>query len=183
MATAIGAGAACGSRLGHEGDVGHRAACSRAWHACAASRRRGDSRDPAASARTGTAVARRGAPWAPRWSPRSCTRHSSATPGAVRRGQRLSVYVSRGLEAGATSQPCSLLPATLAWSSSGGLVWTEALVLILAAAGARVRRSQAQDRVLAAVHLPVMRSGRWRSSPRSATRRRGTCCRSTRASS
>lgn len=45
------------------------------------------------------------------------------------------VYLSRGVEAGPHAQPSAYYLRMLAWSSSGGLVWTDALVLILAAAG------------------------------------------------
>jgi uncharacterized protein (TIGR03663 family) len=45
------------------------------------------------------------------------------------------IYLSRGLEPGGHAQPFFYYLRTLAWSPSGGLVWTEALVLVLAAAG------------------------------------------------
>jgi hypothetical protein len=46
-----------------------------------------------------------------------------------------SIYLSRGIEPGPHVQPWFYYLQTLAWSSSGGLVWTDALVLLLAAAG------------------------------------------------
>jgi uncharacterized protein (TIGR03663 family) len=59
-------------------------------------------------------------------------RHPSALIDAV---GAIPIYLSRGLEAGGHAQPFFYYLRTLAWSSSGGLVWTEALVLVLAAAG------------------------------------------------
>ena len=47
----------------------------------------------------------------------------------------ISIYLSRGVEPGPHVQPWFSYLQTLAWSSSGGLVWTEALVLVLALAG------------------------------------------------
>jgi uncharacterized protein (TIGR03663 family) len=47
----------------------------------------------------------------------------------------ISIYLSRGVEPGPHVQPWFSYLQTLAWSSSGGLAWTEALVLILAVAG------------------------------------------------
>jgi uncharacterized protein (TIGR03663 family) len=46
-----------------------------------------------------------------------------------------SVYLPRGLEGGAHVQPWFYYLQTLAWSSSGGLAWSEALVLALATLG------------------------------------------------
>jgi uncharacterized protein (TIGR03663 family) len=46
-----------------------------------------------------------------------------------------SIYLSRGVESGPHVQPWFSYLQTMAWSSSGGLVWTDALVLLLAAAG------------------------------------------------
>ena len=46
-----------------------------------------------------------------------------------------SIYLSRGVESGPHVQPWFSYLQMLAWSSSGGLVWTDALVLVLAAAG------------------------------------------------
>lgn len=46
-----------------------------------------------------------------------------------------SIYLSRGVEPGPHVQPWFSYLQTLAWSSSGGLVWTDALVLGLALAG------------------------------------------------
>ncbi len=46
-----------------------------------------------------------------------------------------SIYLTRGVEPGPHVQPWSFYLRTLAWSSSGGLVWTEGLVLVLALAG------------------------------------------------
>ncbi len=45
------------------------------------------------------------------------------------------IYFGRGVGPGPHVQPWSYYLRTLAWSSSGGLVWTDALVLVLAAAG------------------------------------------------
>jgi uncharacterized protein (TIGR03663 family) len=45
------------------------------------------------------------------------------------------IYLSRGVESGPHAQGFFYYVRTLAWSSSGGLVWTELLVLVLAAAG------------------------------------------------
>ncbi len=45
------------------------------------------------------------------------------------------VYLRRGVEAGAHAHPWHYYAATLSWSSSGGLVWSEASVLVLAAIG------------------------------------------------
>jgi uncharacterized protein (TIGR03663 family) len=47
----------------------------------------------------------------------------------------LSIYFERGVDAGGHVEPWFYYLQTLAWSSSGGLVWTDALVLVLAAAG------------------------------------------------
>jgi uncharacterized protein (TIGR03663 family) len=47
-----------------------------------------------------------------------------------------SIYFARGVDAGPHVQPWSAYLKMLAWSSSGGLVWTEALILTLAAIGA-----------------------------------------------
>lgn len=47
----------------------------------------------------------------------------------------ISIYLSRGVEPGPHVQPWFSYLQTLAWSSSGGLVWTDALVLLLAVAG------------------------------------------------
>jgi hypothetical protein len=46
-----------------------------------------------------------------------------------------SIYLNRGIEAGPHAEPWSYYLQALAWSSSGGLVWSEALVLVLAIAG------------------------------------------------
>jgi uncharacterized protein (TIGR03663 family) len=46
------------------------------------------------------------------------------------------VYLSRGMDPGAHGQPFLYYVRMLAWSSSGGLVWTEALILGLAGIGA-----------------------------------------------
>jgi uncharacterized protein (TIGR03663 family) len=59
-------------------------------------------------------------------------RHPSALLDAA---GAIPIYLSRGLEPGGHAQPFFYYLRTLAWSSSGGLVWTEALVLALAAAG------------------------------------------------
>jgi uncharacterized protein (TIGR03663 family) len=47
----------------------------------------------------------------------------------------ISIYLSRGVEPGPHVQPWFSYLRTMAWSSSGGLVWTDALVLVLAVAG------------------------------------------------
>ncbi len=47
----------------------------------------------------------------------------------------VSIYLARGVESGPHVQPWSYYVRLLAWSSSGGLVWTDALVLVLAAIG------------------------------------------------
>ena len=47
----------------------------------------------------------------------------------------VSIYLSRGVEPGPHVAPWFTYLQTLAWSAAGGLVWTEALVLILAAVG------------------------------------------------
>lgn len=47
----------------------------------------------------------------------------------------VSIYLSRGVEPGPHVAPWFSYLQTLAWSSSGGLVWTEGLVLVLAVAG------------------------------------------------
>lgn len=47
----------------------------------------------------------------------------------------VSIYLGRGVEPGPHVQPWFFYLRTLAWSSSGGLVWTDALVLVLAGAG------------------------------------------------
>jgi len=46
-----------------------------------------------------------------------------------------SIYIQRGIEPGGHGEPWYSYLQTLAWSSSGGLVFTDALVLILAGAG------------------------------------------------
>jgi predicted membrane-bound mannosyltransferase len=46
------------------------------------------------------------------------------------------VYLSRGMDPGAHGQPFLYYVRVLAWSSSGGLLWTEALILGLAGIGA-----------------------------------------------
>lgn len=46
-----------------------------------------------------------------------------------------SIYFRRGVDPGPHVQPWFSYVQTLAWSSSGGLVWTDALVLLLACAG------------------------------------------------
>jgi predicted membrane-bound mannosyltransferase len=46
-----------------------------------------------------------------------------------------SVYLWRGVEPGPHVQPWFFYLKTLAWSASGGLIWTDALVLVLAAVG------------------------------------------------
>jgi uncharacterized protein (TIGR03663 family) len=45
------------------------------------------------------------------------------------------IYLGRGVETGPHAEPWYYYLRTLAWSSSGGLAWTEALVLSLAVAG------------------------------------------------
>jgi predicted membrane-bound mannosyltransferase len=45
-------------------------------------------------------------------------------------------YFQRGVDPGTHVQPWHYYLSLLAWSSSGGLLWTEALVLVLAAVGA-----------------------------------------------
>jgi uncharacterized protein (TIGR03663 family) len=45
------------------------------------------------------------------------------------------IYLSRGVEPGPHAQGFSYYLGMLSWSSSGGLVWSDALVLVLAAAG------------------------------------------------
>ncbi len=54
-------------------------------------------------------------------------------------------YVARGVEAGGHAEPWYYYLGLLAWSPSGGLVWTEGLLLVLALAGAifAVRRARA----------------------------------------
>jgi uncharacterized protein (TIGR03663 family) len=47
----------------------------------------------------------------------------------------ISIYLSRGVGPGPHVQPWFSYLQTMAWSSSGGLVWTDALVLLLAVAG------------------------------------------------
>jgi hypothetical protein len=57
-------------------------------------------------------------------------------------------YVARGVDPADHVHPWHFYLGILAWSSSGGLRWTEALVLVLAAAGAAVawaRRGRALD--------------------------------------
>jgi uncharacterized protein (TIGR03663 family) len=46
-----------------------------------------------------------------------------------------SIYLWRGVEPGPHVQPWFFYLKTLAWSASGGLIWTDALVLVLAAVG------------------------------------------------
>lgn len=55
--------------------------------------------------------------------------------GLIDAASAVPVYLSRGVEPGPHAQPFAYYLRMLAWSSSGGLVWTDALVLILAAAG------------------------------------------------
>jgi uncharacterized protein (TIGR03663 family) len=47
----------------------------------------------------------------------------------------LPIYLSRGVEPGVHAHPWFYYLKTLAWSASGGVAWTEGLVLVLAAAG------------------------------------------------
>lgn len=46
-----------------------------------------------------------------------------------------SIYFERGVETGPHVHPFSFYLQSLAWSRSGGLLWTEALILVLAVAG------------------------------------------------
>jgi uncharacterized protein (TIGR03663 family) len=58
-------------------------------------------------------------------------------PGAVLEPVRATAtYFQRGLDAAGHAHPWQYYLRLLTWSSSGGLVWTEALVLVLAAVGA-----------------------------------------------
>jgi predicted membrane-bound mannosyltransferase len=68
-------------------------------------------------------------------------RHPAAVLDAV---SALPIYVSRGLDPGPHAQPWFYYLQTLGWSSSGGLVWSEALVLVLAGVG--IVRAIAQRR-------------------------------------
>ena len=71
----------------------------------------------------------------------------------------------------------------LAYSSSGGLVWTEAAdPRAGAAAGMACSSRWPLARLLAALLWPLLADRARSSSRRSRTRRRGTCCRSTRGS-
>ncbi len=64
--------------------------------------------------------------------------------GIVESVRAFAVYARRGVEAGGHSEPWSYYLRLLAWSSSGGLVWSEGLVLVLALAGvgAALRRRE-----------------------------------------
>jgi uncharacterized protein (TIGR03663 family) len=62
----------------------------------------------------------------------SCFRHPSGVIESVR---AFSTYLDRGVAAGAHAQPWDYYLRILAFSSSGGLVWTEGLVLALALVG------------------------------------------------
>ena len=92
-------------------------------------------------------------------------------------------YVARGVDPADHVHPWHFYLGILAWSSSGGLRWTEGLVLGLAAAGAAMawfRRDPAPIlmRRSSATSPPTPRSS-WRSSPPSRTRPPGTSCPST----
>jgi uncharacterized protein (TIGR03663 family) len=56
--------------------------------------------------------------------------------GVVEPFRAAATYFQRGLDSTGHAQPPQYYLGLLAWSSSGGLVWTEALVLVLAAVGA-----------------------------------------------
>jgi predicted membrane-bound mannosyltransferase len=57
------------------------------------------------------------------------------SPGFVESVLAFSVYFQRGVDASRHGQPWDYYLRTLTWSSSGGLVWTEAFIVGLAAAG------------------------------------------------
>jgi uncharacterized protein (TIGR03663 family) len=58
--------------------------------------------------------------------------------GIVESVRAFGIYAGRGVDAGGHAEPWTYYLHMLAWSSSGGLVWTEALVLGLALTGAVV---------------------------------------------
>ena len=91
------------------------------------------------------------------------------------------VYVDRGVGSGPHTQPLDYYLRLLAYSSSGGLVWTEGMVLVLACVGlvaAALARNGFWPRYLGLYTVITLSP-----SPPSATRRPGTCCRSTPAPS
>jgi len=58
--------------------------------------------------------------------------------GSVESVRAFGIYLARGIDPGAHAEPWHYYFRLLAWSTTGGLVWTEALVLVLALAGAIV---------------------------------------------
>ena len=100
-------------------------------------------------------------------------------PGGLLESTRaFGVYLDRGVGSGPHTQPFDYYVRLLAYSSSGGLVWSEGIV-----DRARVRRARCRrpgpERLLAALRGPLHGHHADRRFPPSATRRRGTCCRST----
>ena len=91
-------------------------------------------------------------------------------------------YLDRGVGPARTSSPSDYYLRLLAWSSSGGLVWTEGAGPRAGAGGARRRRPGARARFWPR-YLAMYAVGGRSSSRRSPTRRRGTCCRSRPAAS
>ena len=118
-------------------------------------------------------------------SPRCSTRRSSRAPaGLLEPFRGAGTYLDRGIEPASHAHPWHYYLGLLTYSASGGLRWSEGLVLVLAVvgaiggAGAR-RTSRVPARVLGALPHRLRRHRRRRSSRRFRTRRPGTCCRST----
>ncbi len=94
-------------------------------------------------------------------------------------------YLDRGVDPADHVQPWHYYVGLLAWSSSGGLTWTEASCsrwpspALWRLGRPASHASRASNQVSGRDISPPMRPSPWRSSRLSRTRRRGTCCRST----
>ena len=104
-----------------------------------------------------------------------------AAPGSVLEPLRAAgTYLDRGVDPADHAHPWHYYLGLLTYSSSGGLTWTEGLVLVLAVVGAVTawsspRAPTASGRAISRATPPSPR----RSSPPFRTRPPGTCCRST----